>query len=115
MGIFIGDLVIPLNTKPSNVLSGRILRTLRSITIIAPASLDGTVTVQVPDGIGSSPTFVNLTRPSGSAGGHEDVTIASSKAITLDSVPTHGFRVNSGANEDPAKTFPVFGEEKSHT
>lgn len=114
MGVKIGELTIALNESNSSALSGRTLRTLSSIMIVAPAALDGTVTVQVPDGIGSSPTWVNLTRPSGSGAGHVDVTIGSSKAIILDSVPAHGFRVSSGASEDPAKVFPIFGEEKAH-
>ena len=113
MGIKIGTLTIPSGTKPSNAIEGRQLRTLRSLMIIAPSALTGTITLQVPDGIGSSPTFVNLTRPSGSAGGTEDVTIAASKVVTLNDVPMHSIRVNSGSNEGSARAFELFGEEKS--
>ncbi len=113
MGISLGTLPFQISTKPSNAIGGRQLRTVRALTIIAPSALTGTVTLQVPDGIGSSPTFVNLTRPSGSAGGTEDVTIAASKAVTLNSVPMHSIRVNSGTNEGSARAFELFGEEKT--
>ncbi|KKK51511.1 hypothetical protein LCGC14_3114230 [marine sediment metagenome] len=112
MGVFLGNLTIALNESNSSAISGRILRTVKSVMIVAPAALDGTVTIQIPDDITSSPTWVPLTRPSGSAGGHVDITIASSKAIILSEVPAHGIRVSSAASEDPAKVFPVFGEEK---
>ena len=112
MGISLGTLTIPISTKPSNAIGGRQLRTLRSLMVIAPATLTGTITLQVPDGIGSSPTFVNLTRPSGSAGGTEDITIAASKVVTLSDVPMHSIRVNSSDDEGAARAFEFFGEEK---
>ena len=114
MGIKLGTLTIPSGTKPSNAIGGRQLRTVGALTVIAPSALTGTVTLQVPDGIGSSPTFVNLTRPSGSAGGTEDVTIAASKAVTIENTPMHSIRVNSGTNEGANRAFELFGEEKAH-
>ncbi len=109
MGVSIGNLTIPLAGTQSNVISGRILRTVKSISITAPAALDGTVTVQTPDGIGSSPTFTPLQSPPGT-----DITIASSKTIVITSIPMHGIRLSSSGAEDPAKVFPVFGEEAAH-
>lgn len=109
MGIFLGNLTIALNGSNSNVISGRVLRTVKSVSITAPAALDGTVTIQTPDGIGSSPTYTALQSPPGT-----DITIASSKTIVITSLPMHGIRVSSGASEDPAKVFPVFGEEAAH-
>ena len=110
MGVSLGPLTIALNESNSDSISGRILRTVSSISITAPAALDGTVTIQTPDGIGTSPTWTALQSPSGT-----DITIASSKTIVLTAIPMHGIRVSSGASEDPAKVFQVFGEEKTHT
>ena len=109
MGVALADLVIPNGTKPSNVISGRILRTVKSISITAPATLTGTISIQIPDGIGTSPTFTNLQSPPGT-----DITIALSKSIVITSMPMHGIRVNSGSNEGAERTFKVFGEERSH-
>ncbi len=110
MGVYIGPLTIALNGSNSDSISGRILRTVKSISITAPAGLDGTVTVQSPDGIGSSPTWTDLESPPGTA-----IAIASSKTIVITSIPMHGIRVSSDGTEDPAKIFQVFGEERTHT
>jgi len=109
MGVYLGPLTIELNGSNSDSISGRILRTVESISITAPAGLDGTVTIQTPDGIGTSPTWTALQSPPGT-----DIVIAASKTIVITSVPMHGIRVSSDASEDPAKIFQVFGEEKTH-
>lgn len=109
MGVFLGNLVIPNGTKPSNAISGRVLRTLKSLSITAPAALTGTITIQTPDGIGTSPTFFALQSPPGT-----DITIAASKTIVITSLPMHGIRVNSGSSEGAERTFQVFGEEAAH-
>ncbi len=108
MGVFLGNLTIPISTKPSSALDGRLLRTVSSLVIHAPAALTGTITIQVPDAL-SSPTYNNYQETPGT-----DVTITAGDAILLKQVPMHGIRVNSGSNEAAERVFPVFGEEKSH-
>lgn len=109
MGIFLGNLTIPSGAQPSNVISGRVLRTVGSVSITAPATLTGVVTVQVPDGIGASPTFTTLQDPPGT-----DITLVASRTIIITPVPAHGIRVNSGVNEGAERVFPMSGEEKAH-
>ena len=108
MGVFLGNLVIPINTKPSSVISGRILRTVGSVEIHAPAALTGTITVQSANDLDDT-TFNNIQSPPGT-----DVVITAGDTTTLTRVPAHGIRVNSGSDEGAERTFPVFGEEKAH-
>ncbi|KKM22801.1 hypothetical protein LCGC14_1621650 [marine sediment metagenome] len=110
MGVFLGTLTIPISTKPSNAIA--IPRAIKRLIIVVPATLTGTVTAQVPDDITSSPTFVNLTRPSGSAAGDEDITLAASKAVPINHAAMFSIRVNSGSDEAAARSFALFGEEQ---
>ena len=107
MGVFVGNLTIELNESDSNSIGGRLLRTLRSISIHAPAALDGTVTLAAADQLAES-SFTTV------QSGGADVTLTNSKILVITDLPFHALRVESTGTEDPAKVFPVFGEEKAH-
>jgi hypothetical protein len=109
MGVFIGNLVIANGGTDSTAISGRILRTVRSLEIHAPAALTGTITVQSANDIGNT-TFNNVQSPPGT-----DTVITAGDTTTLTVVPAHGIRVQSGSAEGAERTFPVFGEERLHT
>ncbi len=107
MGVFLGNMVIANGGTASSSLGGRILRTIKSITIHGPAALTGTVTLQSLDAVGGS-----AWTPVQSGG--TDVTITAAKALVLTEVPFGTIRLLSGSAEGAARTFPVWGEEKPH-
>ena len=107
MGVFLGNMTIALNGSNSSSIGGRLLRSVKSIEIHAPAALDGTVTLAAADDIDEgSFTTVQSAGP--------DVGLTSSKVLVITDLPFHSLRVESDASEDPAKVFPVFGEERTH-
>lgn len=87
--------------------SARVLRTISALSIQAPAALTGTVTVQVPDSIGSSPSYQTL------QSGGADVQVTAGDAIPITRVPFHGFRLHSGSAEGANRDFVIMGEEKT--
>ena len=110
MGIYLATLTIAeAGTDSADItasLSARALRTLKSIEIHGPAALTGTVTVETPNSIGSSPTYNTL------QSGGADVTVGADKVTIITAVPMHGFRVHSSSAEGAARSFVVMGEEK---
>ena len=107
MGVVLGNLVIANGAAPSTSLGGRLLRTIRSLTIHGPSALTNTVTLQSLDAVGGS-----AWTPVQSGG--SDVTITAAKALVITEVPFGTIRVNSGGNEGAERVFPVWGEEGTH-
>ena len=107
MGVFLGNMTIALNESDSNSIGGRLLRSVKSIEIHAPAALDGTVTLAAADQLGET-SFTTV------QSGGADVGLTSSKVLVITDLPFHALRVESDGSEDPAKVFPVFGEERAH-
>lgn len=107
MGVFLGSLTIALDDSDSNSLGGRLFRTVKSIEIHAPAALDGTVTVAAADQLAET-SFTTV------QSGGVDVTLTSSKVLVLTELPFHAIRLEGTLGQDPAKAFPVFGEERTH-
>ena len=101
---YIGQLVIPSGTKPSNILSSPNLAMARSIVFEnAESALTGTVTLQgshKDEAVAADMVNVEL---NGS-----DVTVAAGKVQQYDVNPGRSIRVNSGSNEAADRTIEVF-------
>ena len=107
MGVFLGNMVIANGGTASGSLGGRLLRTIRSLTIHGPSALTGTATLQSLDAVGGS-----AWTPVQSGG--SDVTVTAAKALVLTEVPFGTIRILSGSAESAERKFPVWGEEKPH-
>lgn len=104
MKVGLGTLTIANGGTDSEALTFANLRFIRSITIEAPDTLTGTVTVQV-SGERSGTDFTTL-QSDGS-----DITIAASDAITIDPITAMQLRLHSGSAETGDRTFRVTGME----
>src|SRR3990167_5957200 len=91
------DFVIPIDTTPSNSLGPDQIRDAVALTIQSPATLTGTITVQVSF---DNTTFVPLT-----VEGTTALTIAASTGLLIEAVAFKYIRVNSGSNEAAARTY----------
>lgn len=102
-------LVIEAGQTESSVLKFNDLRWLRDLEIIGPASLDGTVTVEVTTKRNPESTDWAAQQSGGS-----DVTVPAGKAIALTRVPFAGLRLVSDAvgGETAKREFQISGRER---
>ena len=110
MGVFLGNLVIPAWEKNSTPIFGRMLRTVRTVEIHAPAMVTGTIKVQSANDL-ENKYYRDMQSPAGT-----DIVVSAGNVTIISIVPPHGIRVRSDAfkGEFMARTFPVFGEENLH-
>lgn len=106
----LGTLTIASGQTDSAVLDADTFRKYEALTIMGPAALTGTVTVQVGTTDASSPTFVTLQSPPGT-----DVAIAAAKAITISPPCFPQFRMHSTGAEGADRTFVIWGRLASVT
>lgn len=83
------DLVIPISTQPSNAVDIDAFGVARGFAIQAPATLSGTVTVEVSLDEGSS--FAAL------QSGGVDITVGGGKCVVIDFMAWDQLRLNSDA------------------
>lgn len=91
------DLVIPNGTKPSNTVVLKAYKTARALSILAPAALTGTITVQ---GQGVDDAWRNVQVD------EADLNVTVDDATIVDYPGRFkAVRVNSGSNEGAERTF----------
>lgn len=97
---WVGSLTIPNGTKPTNELNPQAQGYAGPInmTIIAPGTLTGTVTLQVASAIGG--TYADLQDPPGTG-----FTVAAGKAVIIRGLLAAAIRLNSGSNEGADRVF----------
>jgi hypothetical protein len=102
------DLVIPSSGDASNFLSADQFGRYESITIYAPGTLTGTISVQVLGNPEADETldasWQDLESPPGTG-----VTIAADKAITISPLNAIALRLESSGTEAAQRTFKVTG------
>ena len=99
--INLANLVIPINTKPSNSVE---VGTANDICIFSPSSLTGTITVQVSQ---DNTTWVDL------KSGGSSVTVGASAGVVITNCAFKWLRVNSGSDEGTARTFGASMQERA--
>lgn len=96
-------LVIPNGGTDSNALAAKDYGDAVEITIYSPATITGTITVQVsPNDPPSTTGFVTLQSPPGT-----DIAVAASKAITIVAYSYKQLRIHSSGAEAAERTFPA--------
>lgn len=96
-------LVIPNGGTDSNALAAKDYGDAVEVTIYAPATVTGTITVQVsPEDAPSTSGFVTLHSPPGTP-----VAIAVNTAITIVAFSYKQLRIHSSGAEGAARTFPA--------
>ena len=107
-----GVMTIPILASPDNVTPYIDLRrrALRGITIFAPASLTGTITVEVTGNLDAelSSSVRWATLQSGGA----DIEVGASEAVPVDFVGYHAVRLASDSTEGSPREFIVSGVEE---
>jgi hypothetical protein len=73
-----------------------------NLCILAPATVTGTITIQVSDAVGG--TYRTFQDPPGT-----DYTIAAAKAQILRGVQAGALRIHSGSSEGSSRAFVIFG------
>ena len=94
----LGSLTISSGGTASSALTAY-LSDAKAITLTAPASVTGTITVQIS--VDGGTTYVDLTS------GGSDVTIAAGNSVTITDPAFNALRVNSGSTETDTRTFTV--------
>lgn len=95
----LGTLVIASGATDTTTPITRYLEDAHSVSIIAPATLTGTVTIR--GSLDGGTTYGDV----GSGG--SDVTIAAGNIVTLSPCPFNAIKVTSGSAEGDARTFQV--------
>lgn len=108
--VFLGTISIPNAGTDSPVIDADAFGKFEAITIMAPAALTGTVTVQVGTTDAAAPTFVTLQSPPGT-----DVAIAAAKAFTISPPCFPQFRMHSSGAEGAQRDFNVWARLASVT
>lgn len=99
---------IAQGAQDSNSIGGDQLRNARSMIIIAPDTLTGTITAQCGDKLpyeveAASVAYADIQSPPGT-----DVTIEAGKATVFTVAPFPAFRLHSSIAEASARTFTAF-------
>lgn len=107
--VFLGTISIPNGGTDSPVIDADLYGPFESITIMAPATLTGTVTVQVgTTDAASGATFVTLQSPPGT-----DVAIAAGKAFSITPPNFPQFRMHSSGAEAAQRDFNVWARRST--
>lgn len=106
----LGTLSIPNGGTDSPVLDADVFGKFEAITVMAPATLTGTITVQVGVLDIVNPTFDTLQSPPGT-----DVAIAASKAFTISPPCFPQFRLHSSGAEAAQRDFQIWARLASVT
>lgn len=101
-------LVISTGQTISNALGINHLRWLSSLTILPPAALTGTITIEVTNKRNPESTDWVTLQSAGS-----DINPAAGKAVTLTDVPFIGLRLKSNAAEVASREFRLVGSEQA--
>ena len=91
---------IPAAGQDSNEIGGDQLRNCRAMSVMAPATLTGTVTVESGDDDVSGANFATVQSPPGT-----DVTVAADKTTVFTVTPFPRFRLHSSIAEAADRTF----------
>lgn|SRR5512135_715977 len=109
--VFLGTLSIPNAGTDSPVLDADVFGQFEAITVFAPATVTGTITVQVGiDDANPASAFDTLQSPPGT-----DVALAGAKAITISPPCFPQFRIHSSAAEAAQRDFKVWARYASVT
>ncbi len=107
-----GFMTIPDLPSPDNVTPHIDLRRkgLRGLTIFSPATLTGTITVEVTGNLDAE--LPNLVEWVALQSGGSDITVGAAEAVPIDYVGYHGIRLQSGSTEASPRVFRVSGVEE---
>lgn len=95
-------LTILSSATTSDLLTGSSLRNARSLSIQAPATLTGTITVECGNSDSAGATFATVQSPPGT-----DVTVAAGKSSFLNQAPFQCLRLKSSGAEGGDRVFTV--------
>lgn len=104
----IGTLTIPAAGSNSNELSSIAYHSCVAISIHAPATLTGAITLESADEDVDGATFDTVQSPPGT-----DIAVAAGKSIVLTDKPWPRIRLHSAGVEAAERVFAVWGEVKA--
>lgn len=103
------SLTVPNGASESNVVGGRILNNIKSLTIMAPSPLTGTFSVEVSD---KYPDVVQSTDWYALESGGTPIVLTAGEATVILAVPFLSIRITASAGPTGDKEFKVTGDDE---